>query len=101
MEFLTTQLTDSLGKLPQNFDLQQADDYYMKFMTVNGMSRKLRYYYDDAMHSVKALGNAGVPETLETLKSAMKDPRLQIEGRAAAIYAMQSMAQRIPEEVIF
>jgi hypothetical protein len=73
LQFLTTQLSGYLSLLPGSFD--------------------------NAMHSIKALGNAGAPQTLQTLISAWKNPQLQTEGRAAAIYALRSMSRRIPVAV--
>jgi hypothetical protein len=103
VEFLTNQLSESLGNLPENFDIQQPDDYekYKEFIEKKGLTQKLRYYYDDAIHSIKAFGNAGAPQTLKTLQTAFKSHRLQTEGRAAVMYALQSMSRRIPEAVSF
>jgi hypothetical protein len=83
--FLTRNLNESLKNLPGHFNVQRDEPY--------------RKYYDDAVHTIKALGNAGLPSTLNALKSSFENKALQIEGRAVAVYALQSMAQRVPTKV--
>lgn len=43
VEFLTNQLSESLGNLPENFDIQQPDDYekYKEFIEKKGLTQKL------------------------------------------------------------
>jgi hypothetical protein len=94
MDFLIYSLKMSLDKLPHNFDLQANAKLHG-----NEFHQSLQQHYDNVIYAIKALGNAGLPQSLETLKSAINDKRLQNEGRAVAVYALRSISRRVPDEV--
>ena len=52
-----------------------------------------------AVVAIKALGNAGIPQSIVKLYEYIKEKKLMIEGRTAAIYALQRISQKHPQRV--
>eukprot|EP00118_Oscarella_pearsei_P024415 m.306011 g.306011 ORF g.306011 m.306011 type:complete len:1615 (+) comp40899_c0_seq1:1245-6089(+) len=83
-----------VNKLNENLELIPADFSFEKETLPE--SRKA---WKSAIDTIKALGNAGVPKTMSTLKMVAKESKLLTVGRTAAVYALKKIGKRSPSQV--
>ena len=85
-EFLTTKLDEYVDAIPNDYN-KQSDDASNK------------ENWENAISTIIALGNAGVPSTIPSLQKAIKEKKLQSDGRVSAVYALRGAGFRTPDMV--
>jgi hypothetical protein len=90
IDFLTEKVQTNLDNLPLNFD--PINETFRTNLPQPGLVQM----WENVIHAIKALGNAGTPQTIHLLSELVNDRRLQTEGRAAAVYALKYASRRTP-----
>jgi hypothetical protein len=83
IQYLVDKLTVQILLLPEDATLDQLHQ------TV----------WEQAVTAIKALGNAGALSSISKLEKAIKMKKLRIEGRIAAVYALQRISKKDPLKV--
>jgi hypothetical protein len=88
IEYLTTKADKNIKSLPPDYNPLEIPNHAQN-----------KTEWEQALHAIKALGNAGVPKSITVLKTYIYDNRLLTEGRTAAINALQRIAKKSPLKV--
>lgn len=89
IEYLEGKIEQRVRQLPENYNPTGNAEH----------ARLFHAAWEQAIDAIKALGNAGVPKSISKLEESIKEKRLLIEGRTAAIYSLQRISQKSPLKV--
>lgn len=88
IEYLLGKIEATINELPAGYNPSENPDH-----------AQYKTHWEQALHAIKALGNAGVPRSIPKLENCIEEKRLLIEGRTAAINALQRLAKKSPLKV--
>ena len=88
IKYLTTKAATNVKRLPLDYNPLENSDH-----------AQYKTEWEQVLHAIKALGNAGIPESITVLRKYINEKRLLTEGRTAAISALQRIAKKSPLRV--
>ena len=89
IQYLEDKIRQQVQQLPEDYHLSE-----------NAEPGQLHHAaWEQAVGAIKALGNAGALSSISKLEEAMKEKKLLIEGRTAAVYALQRISKKNPLKV--